>query len=86
MDSGGRPDDGVLRLIDMKLETVMDNFGPSGVPGRSDGYGSYAAMHNPSGLAFFPDGDRSSHLFGSTTYMNPLFFLDTSTLRLYLHY
>lgn len=59
MDSRSIPSKGVLRLIDMKTNKVDEQFGPSGVAGRSDGYGSNAEMRNPVGVAFFPDGDRA---------------------------
>ena len=57
-DGGGDPSKGVLRLVDMTSDTVVESFGPSGEKGHSDGYGSHAQMHNPVGVAFFPDGDR----------------------------
>lgn len=60
-DGVGDPSKGVLRLVDMTTDTVMEAFGPSGEKGRNDGYGSQAQMHNPVGLAFFPDGDRVIH-------------------------
>lgn len=59
MDSRSSTSKGVLRLIDMNTNKVAEHFGPSGVAGCSDGYGSNAEMFNPVGLSFFPGGDKA---------------------------